>query len=527
MFYSVLYPDEASYNVPRNKEIPAYFIDLNLDQIFKSILMSKQEYDLGEYFYTPVSDRKVLEYRKAVSRDLEDVEIKEFFADFSAKLFLIGEYIKISGEELSERMYHGKTLDDGVFIKRGKLMQYAGMYCDSIKDFNEKAKQLVEEGRIKSEGLKGFVNYLKGYESDPKFGGFSRDIDELRDKFKGLHYCMYIRQDNIRVSRYEQEEDISGKVLELFKRFKTVSNKTYLQQFSEAPLSTDNENQVLKGLSKIFKSEFDELKKFCDKYSGFVDETIVRFSREIMVYLTWFNMMYDMKLFGLNFCYPELVDDPSKMFVTDGFDLALAREKRKSLITNSFEFKSPERIFVISGPNNGGKTTFARQYGQLNYLGQLGLPVPGSAAATMNFDEIYTHFGIEEKNASSDGKLQDDLVRLKEIIGKATKRSIIIINEIFSSTTLTDALTMGGYMMDSFAELGAPCLVVTFLDELASHGPETVSLMSNVYPDHPEKRTYKIIRKPADGLAFAIQIAGVHELKYEQIMSRLKGAKRK
>ena len=137
------------------------------------------------------------------------------------------------------------------------------------------------------------------------------------------------------------------------------------------------------------------------------------------------------------------------------------------------------------------------------------------------FDNILTHFGREEDLSTLNWKLQDDLVRLHGLLEKATSRSIIIVNEIFSSTTLSDALTLGGYMMDAISALGAPAVVVTFLDELASHGSDTVSMMSTVKEDDPTQRTYKIIRKPPDGLAYAMHIASKYRLTYKQLCRRL------
>jgi DNA mismatch repair ATPase MutS len=138
------------------------------------------------------------------------------------------------------------------------------------------------------------------------------------------------------------------------------------------------------------------------------------------------------------------------------------------------------------------------------------------------FDKILTHFERQENLANLRGKLQDDVVRIHEILKEATSNSLIIMNVIFTSTTVRDALFLSKKVIEKIIQRDAVCVWVTFVDELASFCQQVVSLVSMVDPEDPTIRTFKVLRRPAAGLSYALSLAEKHELTYEQLKARIK-----
>ena len=148
-------------------------------------------------------------------------------------------------------------------------------------------------------------------------------------------------------------------------------------------------------------------------------------------------------------------------------------------------------------------------------------PVPARTAQLFLFDRLFTHFEREEPLTTQSGKLEQELVRMHRILCQATANSILIMNESFSSTTLADALFINRQIMQQIVERDMLCVSVSFLDEMASFGASTVSMVAELDPDQLERRTFKIHRRPADGLAHATAIARRHRLSYEHVKARI------
>jgi DNA mismatch repair ATPase MutS len=226
----------------------------------------------------------------------------------------------------------------------------------------------------------------------------------------------------------------------------------------------------------------------------------------------------------LAFCFPEVSAVSKETEVRDAFDLALAgaaREKRLPVVVNDLTLSGRERIIIVSGPNQGGKTTFARMFGQMHFLASLGLPVPGHDATLPLTDNVLTNFQRQERVENQRSELETGLIAVHKILERATPRSLIILNEVFSSTSLSDALFLNRAVLAQISGLDAICVCVTFLDELSTMNEKTVSMVSCVDPQDPAVRTYKVVRRPANGLAYAEALAEKYQLSYENVKRRI------
>jgi DNA mismatch repair protein MutS len=510
MFYSILFP-EPDPGAQVTSEVPACFPDLNLDQIVDAITASKQEYDLKSFFYSPLKDAGAISYRHEILHDLDGRDVFESILGLEARMRTMRAHLAL-GEKLHYR-----------YQKKRWFLDAVDVYVDAVSALSSDLSRM----QLRSRGFVTFRESLGRYVASERFSRLHAWTKRLKRDLDDVSYCFLIKGNTVRVRKPDSEKDYSEEVLEAFKKFKQGPEKDYRIKRLDEPGMNHVEESVLEMVARLYPETFLDLDEFCSVNAGFQDELIARFDREIQFYVSYLEFIASFKAAGLPFCYPSISASNKDVFATDAFDLALASRLARNgdgnpIVGNDFRLGGRERIIVVSGPNQGGKTTFARMFGQLHWLSSLGLPVPARESRTRVFNGRFTHFEREETIENLRGKLQDEIDRIHEILAQATSDSIVIMNEIFTSTTVADAVFLGKKIIERIVQLDLLCVCVTFLDELASFGPQTVSMVSTVVPDNTALRTYKILRRPADGLSYAISIAEKYRLTYNLLKDRVR-----
>jgi DNA mismatch repair protein MutS len=504
VFHSVLY-DRPVIGIDDLAE-PSSFHDLGLDQVVTSVL-GKDDENLRPLFWRTLPDARAVHYRHEVFRDLERTSVAEAVRAFSSALRSVRGRLR-DGERIEYRHLGGQL-----------FLDTAQAYCDSVVAL---AEGLAGE-EIGSSGLTAFRRHLAGYVESGAFNSLRVEAEELERSLSQVRYSLMVRGTRVTVRLPDQGSDYGSEVALTFARFREGDLQDYRVPYRSELSMGHVQEFVLERVARRYPQEFAELQSFRVRRAGFPDPTLIAFAHEVQFYLAMLDHLNGLKRAGLDVCYPIVSEGPASTHAVGAFDLALAAKRvteGRRIVPNDFRLTAAERVIVVTGPNQGGKTTFARLVGQLHYLAALGVPVPGREAKLMLPDTVFTHFEREEQAANLRGKLEDELLRVRAILDQATERSAIIMNESFSSTTLDDSRLLGGRVLERIIETRAICVYVTFVDDLAAPRNAVVSMVAGVAPDDPATRTFRVVRGPASGRAYAEAIARKYGLTSTQLRER-------
>ncbi len=240
---------------------------------------------------------------------------------------------------------------------------------------------------------------------------------------------------------------------------------------------------------------------------------------------------------GLPTCLPTIHTEDHTETIEGMYNihLALRNETRSEkrgrgsdpVVVNDLRFAPDHRFYVLTGPNQGGKTTYTQAAGIAYVFAQSGLFAPGRCADIIPVDVIETHFPTGEHGSLDTGRLADEARRLSEIIDAITDRSLVLLNESFASTSPHEAVSLASELLRVLSETGVRGVYATHLHDLAlrcrEFGSGVAPLTAEaIVEGESAKRTYRVREGSPAGDSFARDIALKHGLSYEQMKARLR-----
>jgi DNA mismatch repair protein MutS len=510
---SILYAAGAD-NPPGPIADHGFAVDLNLGQIFDAVNAGREELGLEPVFYSPLGQLSDVTYRHEVLADLDRPDVRAEVRDF-------GRGMRQSREILGQaRSMRSRWQQRRLFVDA------VSAYCGAVISLAAALSTL----ELRSRGMRALADYISAYRSSRDFTALADEAGEVVTQLSTVRYALNIKDTRVNVTSYRDEPDYAQEIETFFAKFSDGLVTEHAVSPSNRLNMNEVEAEILELVARLHPRPFGALDEYFRRHQGFADVTVSAFYRDSQFYIAYLDYIDPLRAAGLPFCYPRLSVSPGHVRAVDAFDLALAakvtlRPSRSAIVTNDFDLGPDGRVLVITGPNNGGKTTFARAFGQLHYLASLGLLVPARDADLVLADAVLTSFAQAERLSTGRSHLEEELVHLHRVVGLASSRSVVILNESFSSTTLRDAALLGRAVLAQLVARGALCVIVTFVDELATANQATISMVAAVDPEDPAVRTYKIVPRAPGGPAYAAALAERYGLTYGAVTDQVTAQK--
>lgn len=199
---------------------------------------------------------------------------------------------------------------------------------------------------------------------------------------------------------------------------------------------------------------------------------------------------------------------------------------QSGIVGNNFEFDENGQIFILTGPNNGGKSVFLSSIGLAQVLAGLGMLVPAKRIEISPVDRLFVHFP-KYSNSEKMGRLEDECVRIKEIFKNLNAESLCLFDETFSSTDSEEGCQIAFEILRAVESLGARALFGTHFHNIVRHIEDEKAEGRCVGFDylsagisHNEKRTYKITRTKPSGKSHASDIAAKYGLSFNSLVNK-------
>lgn len=430
----LLYKDKNYIKSPN--EAPKYD-DLWFGSIINHLCVyDKYIKEIYEDAYNIISsDPKTIKYRSDILKDfIKNKNIMKNYYSFITDLLteIYNDRYEVKANEITKSFNAAMRISPRVFIALENITRYFTEY----------------RGLFSSEGMVAFIDrYLSVFSLDY--------IKELRDTYEKLSfpkgiYVIASLDSSLNPSNYHIYNTIDGKK-ELKNDLKpngiALRNKISLfpsyeyeikedKRWKRAKLIENPRAQANSEAEYVFQTN-EALLKVAPSYINIIDDIykyLLQTKREMAFYIGGINLYDKLMALNLPICNPHVYGTSERVYESnDLYDVALALENGGKVVGNDIKTNG-ENITLITGANQGGKTTYLRSYGQAIIMMQLGLFVCARSFTSNTYYNVFSHFNKEEDKSMTSGKLDEELKRLRGIIEVIKPGSLMLFNESFQST---------------------------------------------------------------------------------------------
>jgi hypothetical protein len=217
---------------------------------------------------------------------------------------------------------------------------------------------------------------------------------------------------------------------------------------------------------------------------------------ELGFYLACLNLHSELTGKGLPVCFPSArVPDRFRLTARDLYDLTLAIRLDRGVVANDVNADGASLI-MVTGANQGGKSTFLRSAGVAQLMMQAGMFSPAATYESSVATAVFSHFKREEDSEMESGKLDEELVRVSELVDRVRPHGLVLFNESFASTNEREGSRIARQIIDALREADIRVAFVTHMFDLA-HALEQRDAEAAVFlrPERLDggRRTFRLV----------------------------------
>ena len=410
----------------------ARLLKTRLNSPLKNSSVINKRLDCVSFFYNKTELRtKIREYLKFfpdVQRSLSKIFINKAMP---RDLDIIKNGLKISTMISELLRINGKNLIDGINSLISQIYGY-NQLVDELEQALIPYDSTIENQTFIKKGYNKYLDELYGlkYNSNQK-------INDLRDKYrhktgvqnlkiaKNNIFGYFVEVTNLNSSKLDEKLFIHKQTLGNSVRFFTDE----LKNLENIILNCDT--KIINLEKEIFCKLYDRIKHYFDEINLVVDS---------IANLDFYSALSEIAI--QNKYIRPIVDDSNTFFIEEGRHPVVENFQKENFIPNSTNITDEEKIWLITGPNMAGKSTFLRQNALICILAQIGSYVPAKTVHIGVVDKIFSRIGAADNIARGESTFMVEMTETAYIINNVTEKSFVILDEIGRGTSTHDGISI-------------------------------------------------------------------------------------
>ena len=428
-------------------------------------------------------------------------------------------------------MTAGFNDDEMTFIDRFISVKQLNTYVQLIQKMHESFATLT----FKSAGLRNFANKIASIYTSDEFSNLQPNLKKLNAKLEknirsvtvGINIDHLYNVTSLGIVSINEERYKSVGLINKLIGQSSGDPFTLITPIERAfknsgAVTTDEKHELMRSfriaMGNILKDSVKNIPRDITAYMRSQTQFLLSLASEISFLVAGHEMIAKLKQLQMPVCKP-VISQTNHTHIKDLYHpILLDTTNSEELIKNSISFDDDGMIYTLTGANSGGKSVFLHSLGIAQILFQLGLYIPAGEAVMHPVDNLCIHLPTETVIQHTSGRLEQECKAFNETLKIATSKSLVLVDEAFSSTGAYDGSILAEELLKHFAKLGCRCIFSTHIHDLPVeriNQNSAVKVDTLVAVSIDGKRMYKISRQKPDGKSHARDIAKKYGLLIE------------